>query len=335
MPLVTSGKEIEAFEKVILEFRNLTNEQAYVNVFSKRMMKPVPNRQGEFFGCDQRLDMLPTVTGLVNQLPRSAQVFDVGAGAGDVVDFALKDSPYGTIVNIEEPNSILVQAYINRLKNYPNLKNGFVYEGPIQDQRSPKEPQNLILAIHMIYHLTDFTQKAINPKKDLIDMINYLYGLLAPGGSLLIIYADLLPSEQHEAVCSLGYHYFKRMFPNEHFADNLKAIYQARNDLLGLNGSIATHLKEKYPSTNPTLRSERKESHFFSDSIADMAVLAMATELCPSNKEPFDPAKIEFCFEYLSHNPEKVFLQIEQENVPQKGMWRGSEPQILSVIVKN
>ena len=43
------------FEKVLGEFTGLTNTPAYVKIFSRRMMRPVPNKIGEFFGIDQRI----------------------------------------------------------------------------------------------------------------------------------------------------------------------------------------------------------------------------------------------------------------------------------------
>ena len=70
------------FEKVLGEFTGLTNALAYVKIFSRRMMQPVPNKIGEFFGTDQRIDMLPFIQKCVAAVPENGQIFDVGAGAG-------------------------------------------------------------------------------------------------------------------------------------------------------------------------------------------------------------------------------------------------------------
>jgi hypothetical protein len=328
-------------EKVLQEFTGITNDQAYVKVFSKRMMLPVPNKLGEFFGTDQRKYILPYIKHQLDILPKNGQIFDVGAGAGDVVDFALKDAPEGTVVNIEEPNPGLIKEYLKRIKDHPYLKIGTVYEGPIQDYYLgkkqgiyPKPPQNLVLAIHMIYHLTNFTNPLVNPEADLIYAISFLYGLLAPTGTLLIIYADLLDRPNKEAVCGLAEKFFRYKYPDEPFADNLRAIYKARNQLLGPDGSVCNALIQRYPHTKPKLVSERSESHFFGKTIEDIAVLAHATELCPSNSEEFDIAKLQFCLDYISKYPERIGLQKEEKNVPQKGMWRANEPQIVAAITK-
>lgn len=95
-----SQVEQSHFKEVLDEFQDLTNEEAYVHVFSQRMMKPIPNRNAEYYGCDQRIDMLPFLKRLVDKLPENGQVFDVGAGSGDVVDFALQNAPKNTVINV-------------------------------------------------------------------------------------------------------------------------------------------------------------------------------------------------------------------------------------------
>lgn len=328
-------------ESVLKEFSDLTNDQAYVKIFSKRMMKPIPERTGEFFGTDQRIAMLPFIKELLLTVPEKGQIFDVGAGAGDVVDFALKDAPKGTVINIEEPNPALLNAYINKLKNHPNLKIGIAYEGPLQDYYQtekkgvlPKQPQHLILAIHMIYHLTDFTQKNINPEEDLISAISFLYNLLEPGGSLFIVYADLLDNPQGEAVCGLAEKFFRQYYPNECYANNLIAIYKARNQLIGPQGNIEVYLTNKYPHTKPKLVSKRILTHFFGETKEDIAVLANATELCPSDSQKFDLRKLQFCLDYVTHHPERIGLHKEKDPIPQKGLWCASEPQVMATITK-
>lgn len=328
-------------ETVLEEFTGLTNALAYVKIFSRRMMKPIPNRTGEFYGTDQRLDMLPYLKKCVAAVPLNGQIFDVGAGAGDVVDYAIKNAPKGTVVNIEDPNSALIQSYLKKLRKYANLKAGVVYEGPIQDYYEggkygdyPKQPQNLILAIHMIYHLTNFTHPQIHAEIDLIEAISFLYGLLAPGGTIFIVYADLLDNPKGEAVCGIGEKFFRHKYPNECFADNLTSIYSARNLLFGPNGSIGSFLAKRYPHTKPKFQSVWRQSHFFGESKEDIAVLALAAELCPSDDEPFDITKLQFCLDYVLKHPERIGLQKETREVPQKGLWRANEPQVIAEITK-
>lgn len=338
---IISQEEHIHFEEVLEEFRELTNEEAYVHVFSQRMMKPVSNRKAEYYGCDQRIDMLPFLQTLIDKLPENGQVFDVGAGSGDVVDFALESAPRNTVINIEEPNSILIQNYLKTLKRYPHLRTGIAYDGIIQNyyrgqivKQYPAQPQDLILAIHMIYHLTDFTMPQIDPESDIIDAISFLYGLLAPGGSLFIVYADLSDHANNKAACGLAEAFFREKYPKKHFADHLVSIYRARNQLLGTEGNIEMHLKKRFPHTMPKLKSELRKTHFFGQSIADIGVLCLATELCSSNKDKFDLTKLQFCFDYVSHYPEKIGLEKETGNVPQRGYWRANEPQVITTLTR-
>ena len=287
-------------KKILSEFNGITNEEAYVNIFTKRMMKPIPGKNSEFYGCNHRIDMLPFIQVLIENMPEGGEIFDVGAG--EVVDFALKNAPMGTVVNIEEPNKSLMRAYKQRLQNHKNLRLGITYDGYLQDYYRkktqvvlPQKPQNLILVMHMIYHLTDFTQQNIQPEKDIIDAFSFLYGLLAPGGSIFIAYADLLNSETEVAVCGLAEKYFRKFYPKEHYADNLIAIYKARNKILGPNGLIKKYLTEQFPEINISFQSERRMCHFFGKSKADIAVLALATELCSSDSHLFDLKKLQFC----------------------------------------
>jgi len=71
----------------------------------------------------------------------------------------------------------------------------------------------------MIYHLTNFTCKNIKPEEDLIEALSFLYGLLAPGGSIFVAYADLLDSASGTAVCGLAEKYFRHSYPNGNSSD--------------------------------------------------------------------------------------------------------------------
>ncbi len=324
-------EETEALERVLTEFDSLTNDETFVHIF-QRIMEPVPGKPSEFYGCDQRIDLVPSLNQLVEKLPQNAQIFDVGAGSGDVVDFALKNAPRGTVVNIEEPNRLLIKEYLEKLKKYDHLKTGFVLDGYLQDCYQKAIPkQDLILAIHMIYHLTDFTASSVDPEKDIIDAVSYLYEQLAPGGSIFLVYAA---NPGGLAIENLAEKYFRSAYPNDIYADNLVSIYEARNKLLGPEGTIASELLNRFPQTNPLLKSELRECHFFARSIADMGVIGLAGELCSSDNKPFDLAKLKFCWDYLVQHPEEVGLLKEERDVPQKGFWRADEPQVIAIITK-
>ncbi len=334
--LMPSEEEVHSLERTLAEFKSLTNEESFARAF-QRIVEPIPGNPLEFYGSDQRIDLAPVLSKLVAKLPPNATVFDVGAGTGDVVDYALKNAPSGTTIHLEEPNPLLIKDYLQKLEKYPHLKKGSVYTGYLQDYYTknaspPEKPLDLILAIHMIYHLTDFTAPSIDPEKDLIDALSFLYGRLAVGGSIFIVYAS---NPEGRAIENLSEEYFRSAHPRQPYADNLNAIYMARNKLLGPKGSIAAALAERFPHTKPTLHSELRSTHFYARSIADMAVIALAGELCPSDSELFDLSKIRFCWDRLIEHPERYGLRKETRAVSQKGLWRADEPQVIAMITKS
>src|SRR4051812_44127583 len=104
------------------------------------------------------------------------RILAVGAGLGGILEGALKGGrPAG--ISIEEPNPLLLKQYCHEVSRFPRLSLGQTYEGPIQDLYGGGTatqwldglpPQDLILAVHMIYHLTHFAgSEGINPEQDL------------------------------------------------------------------------------------------------------------------------------------------------------------------------
>lgn len=331
-------EELSAIKNVLLEFSPLTNSQAYYHVFKKRLMKLVPGKQHEFLGCTHRADMIPYLLPLVESVPAGSEILDLGAGAGDVVNFALKYCKSKTWINIEEPNQHLIQEYINKISQFPNLELGTVHQVPIQalyDQQNITKdiPQDLVLSMHMIYHLTDFTQPNSDPFQDLIEAVSFMYAQLAPGGTIFLAYSDLASHNDMTPICGIAVDYYENKCKNKSFAENLRKIYNARNELLA-NGQISAELNKQYPQWTAKHFSYRQPSYFFADTIADLGAAALAAELCESNENLFDIQKLEFCIEEILRNPSRIGLIQETRNIPQKGMWRANEPQVISIIIK-
>jgi hypothetical protein len=111
------------------EFRGLTNERAYVKAFNERLLCRSPGRQELFLGTDQREYFLPLLRGVVAGLPEEAQVFDCGAGAGEIVDSCLAQVPGRATIHLEEPNPRLFLQYVQRIQACERLRLGTVYNG--------------------------------------------------------------------------------------------------------------------------------------------------------------------------------------------------------------
>ena len=152
------------------EFSNITNNQAYINAFCKRVLKPNTQdiQSDPYLGNTQRRDFIPQLRTLLQALPSEAHVFDVGGGNGEIVELAIHQSaPKSTRVSVEEPNPQMLADYVKRLTTHQLLQ-GELFPCPVQNlyQRNLAASCDLILSLHMIYHLTNWQQAVNNPQED-------------------------------------------------------------------------------------------------------------------------------------------------------------------------
>lgn len=319
------------------EFRGLTNERAYVKAFNERLLRQSPGRQGLFLGTDQREYFLPYLQALVAGLPEEAHVLDCGAGAGEIVDLCLAQVPGRATIHLEEPNPRLFLQYVQRVQACERLRLGTVYNGRVQDyyhplwgeapQQAPR-PQDLVLGIHMLYHLTDVHLPCIHPEQDLLDMVSFMYGLLREGGAVFLVYADL----EQGLVGDVEAAWYARTRPRGPELANLKKTYAARNRLLK-EGGLLPELRRRFLRTRPTMEVRRLEGHLFSQTLPDMAALCLVGELLEADDEPFDLGVLEFAVDFLERDPRRRGLVREPQG-PRKGMWRADQPQVVTVIRK-
>ncbi len=317
------------------EFKNITNNQAYELAFNNRLLLRDPANPNVFLGNTQRQDFLPYLEEIVSKLPPEAQIFDFGAGGGEIVDVALKAAHSATI-NLEEPNHILLRQYESRIKKYQNLKVGISYQGPLEDfyqkpesvmaPYMPDKTQNLILAMHMIYHLTNLKDDRINPDHDLSNALAAMYGFLKPEGLLFLVYADQSISTTGQA----GYSYFKEIGRSD-ISLRLKSIWESRNKLLR-EGGIISALRLAFPGTNPQAHSIRTASFIYGKTEDDIAAMCLTGELGESNDDAFDINKLKLCREFIENHKNEIGLSIEDRDVRQKGMVRSNQPQIITMI---
>lgn len=316
---------------IIEEFTNITNKQAYERAFTRRFMLTTSAISDEIFlGNTQRADFLSLLTQCLKQLPPEPYIFDVGAGGGEVVDFAISQLPSATI-SIEEPNEILLAKYQDRIQQYANLFLDEIFPQPIQDLYLKSHliaQQDLVLSLHMIYHLTDFTVKNPAPEQDLINAIQFMYSMLKPGGKIFLVYADLAAAVVGKATIA----YYQQTNPA--YAKNLERIYTARNELIN-KGGILQSLITLEPAYHPTLQSTYQSSYLFGNSIEDIGAMCLIGELVAATDEIFDLNILKFCLNFVKEHPAEIGLCREERDVLQRGMYRCDEPQVVCVIEKN
>ncbi|CAM2069551.1 hypothetical protein SCOR_29530 [Sulfidibacter corallicola] len=323
---------------LIEEFSGLTNNEAFLRAFTDRvlLLNPDPDFEDPFLGNTQRRDFLPHLVDMVSSLREDGptrRIFDLGAGKGEIVDLVLDErAPMGTRVSIEEPNPNLMQRYVHRIERSQRLQLGEVFPGDVQSMYHLDLPaeQDLVLAIHMVYHLTDWRCASADPAEDLRTMVGFSYGLLRPGGRLFLVYAD-----QTRALAGLVglYFYRTRWAKDPSLARDLARIYRARNSLLA-DGGIVPELAIQYPDRPAEIEVHRLPSMFYGKTLADLAAMSLVGELIGADDEPFELDKLVAAGEFLSRHGAEVGLRRDDEPGPRQGMWCADQPQVVVIITR-
>jgi SAM-dependent methyltransferase len=302
------------------EFSSYSNNQAYDAVFASRMMLRDPEHKNRVLGNTQREDFLPVLHRLLGQLPSQPQIFDVGAGAGDIVDLALNQLIDATI-HVEEPNQVLLERYQQRVARYPALQCGQVFDQSLQDMitswplNEPPLHADMVLAVHMLYFVDD-------P----VASLQALYQCLNPGGVLFIVVADQLRSTTGRA----GRFYYECM-GNEKQVNALDTVWKQREELLGQSG-VAKILD---PLSPPDVDIIRKESWLYGKTRDDLVAMCLSGELLVSDDQPFDLNKIKICRKFLDQHGTDVEFGVEDRDLAQKGWFRSRQPLIITTITNN
>ncbi|ORX77217.1 hypothetical protein K493DRAFT_363415 [Basidiobolus meristosporus CBS 931.73] len=306
--------------QLLTEFTGITNNEAYKRAFNDRVFQR-DERTGHVIGNDQRELFTPYLLDFVSG---KKVIVDLGAGAGELLDdihpYVLESTFY-----IEEPNRMLLNEYIERLRRY-DIQLREASSSPAQEYLKRKDKQNFadcVLSIHMIYHLTDLTAEDVNPEADLKDFIVQLYDLLADGGGIFLVYADMEKAFAGKVAAS----YFAT-HGQKHHHSNLLRLYRTRNEVLQERGILPV-LQSLYPRDKITMSSVVCNSRFYGDSVDDLAAMSLVGELIESNDEPFDVRKLQHALNML-HNP-----QSDIKLGKRAGMWSANEEQVVCIINKN
>jgi len=299
------------------EFSRYSNKQAYDAVFASRMMLRDPEQKDRVLGNTQRDDFLPVLHSVLGKLPPQPHVFDVGAGAGDIVDLALNHLVNATL-HVEEPNQELLNRYQERVAQYPALSCGHVFTQSVQDEIAtwprgePPLRVDIVLAVHMLYFVDD-----------LVGTLQALYQCLNPGGVLFVVVADQLRSTTGRAG---RYHY--ECMGDKNRVNELDMVWRQRDSLLA-RGEISNILD---PVTPPRVDVVRHESWLYGRTKDDLVAMCLSGELLVADDQSFDLRKLESCRRYLDQHGGDVDLSVEERDVTQRGWFRSRQPQIVTTI---
>ncbi|MBI2346092.1 MAG: class I SAM-dependent methyltransferase [Deltaproteobacteria bacterium] len=311
------------------EFKNITNSEAYKKAFQDRMLLRDPSDPYKLLGNTQRDDFIPHLEKLIASLPPKPHIFDVGAGSGEIVDLVLSKLDSAEIT-IEEPNSILLDQYRKRLKAHSNLQLVVAIHKSIQDLYSHHDivqSQDLVLAIHMIYYLSDFRSDKLAPNDDILNFVSFLYNLLSPNGTIFLVYAYQQMSTGGKA----AKHYFLQK--DKLAYKNLDAIWSARENLLHM-ADVKQLLDARYSQSSARIESRITHSYLYGKNLEDIAIMCIAGELGCADDEPFDATILDVCFRFVDEHADDIGLCVEERDCPQKGMYRCNQPQIICTITR-
>jgi 2-polyprenyl-3-methyl-5-hydroxy-6-metoxy-1,4-benzoquinol methylase len=216
----------------IKDYHKLSHQEIYDIAFHKLLMRM---EDGKLIGNSQRELFIPEIN---KQLEQPKSILDIGSGAGELItlsNLGQLDSDISAI----EPQESFEPLYKDAVKKSQlNLKQ--YLKGSFQDSYSKIQDKfDLILGIHMIYHIDDVE-----------DFINKCKSLLNPGGKLIFVYA------KQEISLTVG--------AANHFYDSgtLRDIWNMRTKLI-----------------EQQMDSKVLESYLFAENEQELALMCMTGEL--------------------------------------------------------
>ncbi|MCL5123433.1 MAG: hypothetical protein M1511_02830, partial [Deltaproteobacteria bacterium] len=90
-----------------------------------------------------------------------------------------------------------------------------------------------------------------------------------------------------------------------------------------------------YPKFNAEIESVVTNSHIYGGTLEDIIIMCISGELGSSNDEPFDTKTLDVCADFVNECGADIGLTTESNEVPQKGMFRCNQPQVVCVITKS
>ena len=187
---VTAALTPERFEEARLlirhEFAGLDAHAQYFNAFA-RLLKADPLGRVPMLGTDQRDQFAPLIRAALAAGPqRPLALLDVGCGDGATFELFADAIPDGSTIDLIDPNTDYVAAYVARLARRHDIRLGARHVAgfaPDLTDTSYAPPlsraYDLILSLHSLYFFDDLAAALAD-----------LYARLAPGGLLVVVFAD-------------------------------------------------------------------------------------------------------------------------------------------------
>jgi SAM-dependent methyltransferase len=310
-PATTPERFEEARLLIQHEFAGLDAHAQYFNAFA-RLLKADPLGRVAMLGTDQRDQFVPVIRNALAAGPqRPLAILDVGCGDGATFELFADAIPAASAVDLIDPNADYLAAYSARLARRGNVRLGARHVAgfapdPTDSAYEPKLSRryDLILCLHSLYFFDDLAAS-----------IGDLVARLAPGGVMIVVFAD--ETVAHTGVCYRAH--VERL--DLALAASHAAVCAERLALLGGDEPVG----------GARTSAVRQATRLFGHSLADLVALSNIAGL-----SGYDGAqKFDAALEILAREPERLGLRVETDPAsPRYGMLSVQQPQVVCTLAK-
>jgi len=170
--------------------------------------------------------------------------------------------------------------------------------------------------------MTDYKELNANYEARLVEVLCWKYARLAPKGKLFFVCAIGGP----DTAMSFGEAYFNKINPE--LKKNYSKIMELRKKLFQ-EGQILTFLKQKFPTTNPSMKLVNQQSQMYGKYRGDLASFFIMP-MIPANEEIFDTNMLKEAIEFLRMRT----LKKEENDTVFQNRWKFNAPQTIVIITR-
>lgn len=317
--MLTPERLEEARLMIRHEFTGLDIHAQYFNAFA-RLLKWDPLGRVTMLGTDQRDQFVAIIRDVIVAGPPGARtILDVGCGDGATFELFADSLPAGSVIDLVDPNADYVAAYAARLAHQGNvaLRARHVAASAPDPADTAYQPPlgrdyDLILCLHALYFFDDLEASMAD-----------LYARLAPGGVMIVVFAD--ETVAHTGVCFRAH--AGRLDPAvaaDHFA-------VCAERLAFFEGGAGADPGAGLLLAGARVETTRQATRLFGHTLADLVALSNITGLADyDGVDKYDAA-----LDLLAHHPERLALRVETDPAsPRHGMLSVLQPQLVSRLAK-
>jgi len=294
---------------------------------------------GDVTGNDQRRALQPVGRKYIIEAfgNRPLEIADIRAGSCvTTLTHLLKNAGMPVTLHVLEAQKHRREEYAAQVRKRAHVKMGKVYKGPVTDVTGPppsllhmllglprfvrRQSQDAVLFLHSLHSLK---------QADIAPALRYGYGLLKPGGKMIVTYARQDISAMGRTCLAYFARHDAGMF------EKLTRLYAHKKSLLA-DGGICAVLDEADKKHRAEIDTFTQNTHTFRATAEKLCYGMMMTELLPPDpKKSFTPAILDFAADYLEQNAPLCGIErLPDTDAHHPGGWQALQPQQVAVITK-